>query len=114
MRESQKTSGKKAVVEELGGSTMPLAGAKPVVVPAKPTDTEHIISLRASGPTNEKNLRIEICARTQTKVRLFITTVFVEKCPRHSELLAEMSKLVQTGTATKADLLALKPTFAPQ
>ncbi len=108
VRESQKTSGKQVAVAKP-------AVTKPVAAkPAAATDAEHIISLRASGPTKETHPIIKICARTQLKVRLLITTVLVEKYPRPIELLAEMSRLVQTGTATKADLLALRPKFAPQ
>ncbi len=69
---------------------------------------EYILSLRVSGPTIEQKPRIEVCARTQTKARLFICSLIVSKHPGWKKLTASMHDLVAGGKATKGLLLVLR------
>ena len=75
---------------------------------AKVADSNVILSLRYSGPTQEARPRVEILAKTADANRLFICTLHVKSRPDWSDVVASMQAVVATKSATKADLLYVR------
>ncbi len=61
------------------------------------SEIDHILFLKVTGPTQEKNFRIQTCAKSEKSSRLFITTVYAKQFPKHREFVSTMTELVAKG-----------------
>lgn len=97
--------------------TKPAAAKAPAEVVASlehpvPVSDEVIYQLLVTGPTAESRPRVQICGKSKSCSRVFITTVSPQTFPKWNLMVCAMHEEVSGQAATKHSLLAVKSKYS--